>query len=181
MTTIAVGDIVAPHELRTIDATTIPVPDPNRMVHLQFRRYAGCPICHLHLRSIAQRYEEVVAAGVTEIAVFHSTVDALRHYQGELPFAVVADPHRVLYAEFGVESTPSAIAHPRTWVSAARGAVHQRSVRAMIGRGEDHFGRPADFLIAPDGRLLARKYGTLADDHWPVEEVLSLAARFGAE
>jgi hypothetical protein len=31
----------------------IQVPDPQRLVHLQFRRFAGCPICNLHLASSA--------------------------------------------------------------------------------------------------------------------------------
>jgi hypothetical protein len=26
------------------------IPEPDRLVHLQFRRYAGCPICNMHLR-----------------------------------------------------------------------------------------------------------------------------------
>ena len=37
------------------------------------------------------------------------------------------------------------------------------------------FGLPADFLIAPDGRVPARKYGIHADDQWSVEAVLTLA------
>ena len=36
-------------------------------------------------------------------------------------------------------------------------------------------GLPAEFLIGPDGRVLAVKYGRVVDDHWPVDELLSLA------
>ena len=43
-----------------------------------------------------------------------------------------------------------------------------------MGRGEDHMGKPADFLIGRDGRVLARKYGVHADDQWSVEELLRL-------
>jgi hypothetical protein len=28
------------------------------------RRFAGCPICNLHLREIARRHDELVAAGI---------------------------------------------------------------------------------------------------------------------
>ncbi|WP_051407343.1 hypothetical protein [Nocardia sp. CNY236] len=96
------------------------------------------------------------------------------------PFSVVADPDRVLYREFGVEPSLAAVAHPRTWVQSARGLIQQRSVRAALERGEDRLGRPADFLIAPDGPVLACKYGAHADDQWPVEEILSLAGRFAS-
>jgi hypothetical protein len=30
-------------------------PDSHHLIHLQFRRYAGCPICNLHLRSFVER------------------------------------------------------------------------------------------------------------------------------
>lgn len=36
-------------------------------------------------------------------------------------------------------------------------------------------GLPADFLIGPDGTVLARSYGEHVDDQWPVEKLLTLA------
>lgn len=173
-----VGDAVSPRSLTAIDGTVVPLPDPDRLVHLQFRRFAGCPICHLHLRSIVRRHDEFLAAGVTEVVVFHSAAEALNKYQSDLPFAVVADPERRLYREFGVESSAASIAHPRAWVAAARGAAQQRSLGAGPGRGEDHLGKPADFLIGSDGRVLAAKYGAHADDQWSVDEILRYAQQF---
>jgi peroxiredoxin len=178
MANIDVGERITPHDLKTITGTEVSVPASERMVHLQFRRFAGCPICRLHLHSIARRHQDIADAGIDEVVVFHSTADTLRRYQGDLPFPIVADPERKLYTEFGVESSPAAIANPRAWLAAARGAARQRSLSAALGRGEDHFGRPADFLIASDGRVLARKYGAHADDQWPVDEILTLAAKF---
>ncbi|WP_306357912.1 MULTISPECIES: peroxiredoxin-like family protein [unclassified Nocardia] len=179
MSEIEVGSVITPRELETLDTGRISVPDADRLVHLQFRRYAGCPICHLHLRSIVRRHQEIEAAGIREVVVFHSDAEALRRYQKDLPFAVIADPDRKLYVEFGVESAPSTVAHPKAWLAAARGMVAQRSIGGPLGRGEDHFGRPADFLITPDGRVLARRYGTHANDQWSVDEILGLAAEFG--
>ena len=34
--------------------------------HVQFRRFAGCPICNLHLQSFVKRNDEVVGAGIKE-------------------------------------------------------------------------------------------------------------------
>jgi hypothetical protein len=39
----------------------------DRLIHLQFRRFAGCPVRNLHLRSVVRRHEEVEAAGIREV------------------------------------------------------------------------------------------------------------------
>jgi hypothetical protein len=44
-----------------------------------------------------------------------------------------------------------------------------------MGKGEEHMGLPADFLIGSDGVILAAKYGAYVDDHWSVDDLLALA------
>jgi AhpC/TSA antioxidant enzyme len=168
--------------LDTVAGAHVPVPHPDRLVHLQFRRFAGCPVCNLHLRSIVNRLEEIEAAGIREVVVFHSSADALRLYTADLPLDVVADPGRALYREFGVEYGPRALLDPRGWPTivraVARGlrAVRRRERLAPPARPEGgRLGLPADFLIAPDGRVLAEKYGVHVDDQWSVDELLALA------
>ena len=175
MTEVNVGNLLKHRELLTIHGETVRIPDPERRVHLQFRRYAGCPICNMHLRSVVQRHEEILAAGVREVVVFHSSAETMLGFQGELPFAVIADPDKNLYAEFGVESSLKAVLNPRAPLAGfrARSVVH--SVHGAMGIGEQHLGLPADFLIAPDGLVLAAKYGKYASDQWSVDELLDLA------
>ena len=48
---LKVGDVISPLELETIRGKVIKIPDPEHKIHLQFRRYAGCPVCNLHMRS----------------------------------------------------------------------------------------------------------------------------------
>lgn len=152
------------------------MPDPQRLTHLQFRRYAGCPICNLHLRSFGQRHGELEAAGIREIAVFHSSTDAMAPYQETLPFVLIADPHRRLYREFGVQRSMRSIADPRAWSAAVRGWNRHLPPQSDSGEG-GHTGLPADFLIAPDGKILACKYGSHANDQWSFDEVLAEAQR----
>jgi AhpC/TSA family len=169
--------------LVTVSGAHVPVPHSGQLVHLQFRRFAGCPVCNLHLRSIVNRLGDIEAAGIREVVVFHSSADALRPYTADLPLDVVADPGRALYREFGVEYGPRALLDPRGWPAIARAVA--RELRA-VRRGErpappthpegGRLGLPADFLIAPDGRVLAEKYGTHVDDQWSVDELLTLAA-----
>lgn len=175
MTEVNVGNLLKHRELLTIHGEPVQVPEPERLVHLQFRRYAGCPICNMHLRSVSQRHEEILAAGIREVVVFHSSAETMLEFQGELPFAVIADPAKKLYAEFGVESSLKAVLNPRAPLAGfrARSVVH--SVRGAMGIGEKHLGLPADFLIAPDGLVLAAKYGKYASDQWSADELLDLA------
>ncbi|WP_219470376.1 peroxiredoxin-like family protein [Nonomuraea rhizosphaerae] len=175
---------VDPRELTAVSGRPVAVPDPHRLVHLQFRRFAGCPVCNLHLRSVVRRHEEIEAAGVREVVVFHSPAAELAEHVSDLPFEVIADPDKRLYAEFGVESAARSLADPRVWGTIVRAvAVSAWSLLRGRGRGPalkphgGRFGLPGDFLIAPAGRVVAAKYGEHAYDQWSVDELLTLAAR----
>jgi peroxiredoxin len=149
------------------------------LTHLQFRRFAGCPICNLHLREVAKRHAELVALGVQEVAVFHSEAETMRAYQGDLPFHVIADPQRLLYRKFGVEASLRSVADPRAWGAMVRGMFASHPSGAFTGEG-GHLGMPADFLIDAKGRVLASKYGVHADDQWSALELLALAKKHAA-
>jgi AhpC/TSA family len=181
------GAPVAPRRLPTVGPGgdpfgSVAVPDPSHLVHLQFRRFAGCPVCNVHLRSFARRNDEITAAGVREVVLFHSTADALRPFVADLPFAVVPDPTKRVYAEFGVESSVRSLLDPRGWPTILRAVAV--SLRGLLGRRQPapplrpaggRYGLPADILVAPDGRVVAAHYGTRVDDHWSVDDLLALA------
>lgn len=179
---LAPGDHVPKRELTSLRGEPVPLPAPHSLTHLQFRRFASCPICHVHLGTFVRRERETVAAGVTEIVLFHSSVEAMLPHQGALPFAVVADPNRSLYDEFGVTRGVRSVLDPRSWTAPLKPAawtVVNRGRRAPAAQKEkpDLLGFPADFLLAPQGRVLAVKYGTHANDQWSVDDVIALAAR----
>jgi AhpC/TSA family len=179
---IGPGSVVAARELIGVSGEAVPIPDPDRLVHLQLRRFAGCPICNLHLQSIVRRHDEIAKAGIREVVIFHSTDQELRRYVDDLPFAVAGDPAKALYAEFDVGSSPRAVLDPR-----ALAPVLAPMVRLNIGRARarkpvanmhpsgGHLGLPADFLIGSDGRVLACTRGTRANDQWSVDELLAHA------
>ena len=176
------GDTITARVLTTIRLERIRVPAGEGLTHLQFRRFAGCPICNVHLRSVARRHDEIDAAGICEVVVFHSPVEDMLPHQGELPFAAIADPGRELYTAFGVETAWQSVLPPRAWTTPLRPAAYAvvaHGVRAggFPGpRGQTMLGLPADFLIDPDGRIVAAKYGRHANDQWEVDELLQLAA-----
>jgi hypothetical protein len=165
-------------KLETIRGEMLTVPDPTRLVHIQLRRFSGCPICNVHIRTFVTRRTEIEAAGVREIIVFYSKVDDVRAFQSELPFDVIADPARALYDELGVGSSPIAFLHPRAFfVAMTQGlpwALRSGNFGGAIGFGENHEGVPGDFLIATDGRIVASKRGVHAADQWSARRVMTL-------
>lgn len=182
-TTLSTGDTFPALQLTAIDGRPVEIPDPgHRLVHLQFRRFAGCPICNLHLRSLSARRDELERAGIHEVVVFHSTDAELRKYEDDIPFTVVGDPDRKLYRRFGVEAGPRALLRPGAWRSLPTGTAHavktavkkRRGLRPVSPTGGT-LGLPADVLIDPHGKVVAVKYGTHAYDQWSVDEILAHA------
>ena len=175
-----VGEAFPALQLAATSGHQVTIPDPaGDYVHLQLRRFAGCPICNLHLRSIVTRHEEIRSRGIREVVVFHSTAAEVAKHEVELPFPLIADPERVLYRRLGVERRPRSLLSARAVGAATAGlatALGKRSTkRGLLGPvmpTGGRFGLPADFLIAPDGRIVALKYGRHANDQWSVDELL---------
>ena len=178
-----VGDAFPTLELAAPSGQRVTIPNPDGdYVHLQLRRFAGCPICNLHLRSIVTRHDEIRSHGIREVVVFHSTAAELTKFEAELPFPLIADPERELYRRLGVERGPSSLVSMRALRAAIAGEAaalrHQSTMRGALGPVKPTGGRlglPADFLIAPDGRIAALKYGQHAYDQWTVDELLDHA------
>lgn len=171
---LAPGDAAPMVNVKSIHGVDVAIPDPeSKWVHLQFRRFAGCPICNLHLQSFIRRNQEIAKAGIREEVVFHSPDSSLLPYQGKFPFIVIGDPDKKLYRQFGVESSIFAILDPRVWPSMVKGISVKDKPTGLPEGGP--LGLPADFLIGPDGRIKASHYGRHAYDQWEVDEVLALA------
>jgi peroxiredoxin len=179
---VAPGDTVEPRDLTTITGHPIRLPAADGLTHLQFRRFAGCPICNRHLRAMAERRDDIRAAGIHQIVVFHSSATSMLPHHAALPFAAVADPDRLLYAAFSVGTSPRSLLSPRMWPTALRsmpGAARNTLAgrRVYPSRGESILGLPADVLIGPDARVRAAHYGRHAADQWSADDLLALAGR----
>lgn len=160
--------------LETIQGRPVPLPDPGSpWVHLQFRRFAGCPVCNFHLMGLARRHDDLQAAGVRQVVVFHSAREEMLNYQAPLPFDCIADPQKRLYRQYGVETSLRALLHPSVFWSGMRWVL---ATRRFYRRAENGIqGLPADFLIDARGQIIAVHYGRHADDQWDADEVLRLA------
>jgi peroxiredoxin len=176
MKKIQIGSVINQHRFVTSESKPVSIPDPQRLTHLQFRRFAGCPFCSVHLGALQRRHDEIVAAGIREVIVFRSTASALQNHHASTPFAVIADPEGKLYAQFGVGSGLGSILNPRALLAALPNVM--RMLPRLPGLppwGRGVLGLPADFLLGTDGRVIACKYGAHADDQWSVDELLGHA------
>jgi hypothetical protein len=167
-----IGQRLEALQLETLSHGTLRLPGAG-LTHLQFRRFSGCPICNLHLRTFAQSYESLRSAKVQVVAFFHSSAKSMRPHQGSLPFPTVPDPERKFYRLFGVERSVMAVLNPKAAWAMIRGLASP-SANPLAG-GPDPNGLPADFLIDDSGLIVDLKYGKHADDHWSVEDVLARA------
>ncbi|WP_347987631.1 peroxiredoxin-like family protein [Methylomonas sp. AM2-LC] len=170
---VKVGEKITPFSLETIAGESQTVPDPSRkLTHLQFRRFAGCPICNFHLHTFSQKADDLEAAGIMEVIMFHSSVEEMRKYQNDLPFATVADPKKKYYKQFGVETSWFASLHPKALWAAVKGILIGKMGLKMEN---GPLGLPADILLDRLGTVVAVKYGSHAYDQWEVSELLENA------
>src|SRR5258706_15503981 len=169
MTKLAVGDTVPVTTFTTFKGEIVSLENWNtRLVHLQFRRHAGCLICDLHLRSIMKREDELTNIGVSEIVFFHSNPEELKKHTSYHPFPCIADPTKTMYKKFGTEEGKG-IADSFTWhvagallsavgsamVDLVKGERQLAPLRPMGGR--DQF--PADLLVNKTWTVFPLKYG----------------------
>lgn len=86
MRRIQVGDVSGMRELVIIRSDRVQIPHPTDRVHLQFAiRLRDAPSVTCIARSIVQRYHELVAVGIREVVVFHSSEAEMQPYQGVCP------------------------------------------------------------------------------------------------
>ena len=176
------NDVIPPLELTDIEGRRVEIPPSHGLVHLQLRRFAGCPVCNLHLRTMVRARDALERAAVHEVIVFHSPAEQLRNYVERVPFVLVADPHKQHYRELGAETGARSVLDPRGWPGIVHGlsATFVRALRGtpapMLPYGGP-LGLPAEFLIDARGRIVASKYGEHVDDQWTVDELIAFANR----
>ncbi len=169
------GSHLGPLRLPTVTGEIVEIPDPDgRLTHLQFLRWAGCSICSLALMEYRRNAQALRCTYVREVIVFHSSIDDIHEIHSSLPFDLIADPGKILYRRFAVGASLFFLLSPRTIVNWFKSLAVESDLKMTNGP----FGLPANFLIAPDGEVLALKYGKFADDSWQAQEVLELARQF---
>lgn len=145
-------------------------------IWLIFYRYAGCPLCNLHIMSLTLRREIVEDKGLKVVAVFESEPEDFTRVTRIPPkqtFHLLADPKKKVYELYGTESRLSGLASPKAGLSLLKAfgaGFKQGKISGDIGQ------IPASFLINPEGIIETIHYGRHVDDHIPWQTVSDFAA-----
>jgi peroxiredoxin len=177
MTRLTCGTQIKPYQLLDVRGHSVNIPKPGHWTHLQFRRYSGCAVCNLHLRSFITGYKDLTASRIQEVVIFNSTPARITADLPECPLAVISDVDKQLYRDFGVGTAIMAVFNPAVWIPALRGAA-QYGVQLPRDQ-ETSWGLPADFLVDEHGKLVAVHYGKHANDQWSFDQLLERVKREG--
>jgi thioredoxin-dependent peroxiredoxin len=141
-----------------------------RPVLLSFMRYASCPMCNLRVRELVLAHERLAREGLVMLLVFQSSAASMRQHVGrqDAPFALIPDPDMALYRLYEVERGWAGLLAPGNLLQAAR-ALAKGFLPGRVDGPVDRL--PADFLIAPDGRIELTFYARAAGEHVPLADV----------
>jgi peroxiredoxin len=165
-----VGQKVDPFQVSGSKSLSIPLLTA-KYTHLQFRRWAGCPICSTHMADFRRNGTKVKAAGIDEVIFFHSPRSQIAEFQQDFPFELIADQEKVFYRKFGVESSVLFFANIKTLWAAIKG-LFSGNFNLKLGGGIT--GLPADILLDQGGTVVAVKYGKDAYDQWSADDLIEI-------
>jgi peroxiredoxin len=147
-----------------------------RLTMIQFHRYVGCPVCHLHVHDYLDRAPEWKSRGVDIVVFYYSTPDEVIGVGGfsadGLPITFICDPEKKVYRAFGVESSLWGTLSLSAWRDGALALIKGHSFRKAFPR-KGLGGLPADFLIDAKGVIRKVRYGKAINDSLPVDGLLA--------
>jgi peroxiredoxin Q/BCP len=169
---LRVGDRAPAVVLETLDGSRLDCSKPKGPVVVSFARYAGCPVCQVHVGRIAAAMPEFRARSCGVWMVFQSSPERLRAAIAEWKpgFGAVADPPARLYEAFGVATSVAGYLHPRSMVALVRATVAGKRHGRFEGRETQ---MPADFVLDASGRIRLAHYGRDVGDGAPVASLLA--------
>ena len=171
---LAPGNDVAPFSTVDVDGDPVSLQQfRGRPLLLMFFRYASCPMCNLRLHDFAKEYPRLQARGLSAVAFFHSSTQAIKRNAGRrnYPFPLVPDPDQESYRAFGVETSWPGLLKSMLLPSFYRDWIRSMRHGFWGGAALQIAKMPADFLIGPDGRLLLAHYGKDIGDHLSVADI----------
>jgi len=169
---LSVGDRAPAVVLQALDGSRLDCSRPSGPVVVSFTRYAGCPVCQLHVGRIAAAMPEFRARSCGVWMVFQSTPARLQAAMAEWKpgFAAVADPTSGLYDAFGAATSLAGYVHPRSLVALVRATFAGKRHGRFEGRETQ---MPADFVLDPAGRIAWAHLGRDVGDDAPAAALLA--------
>lgn len=144
-----------------------------KKVHIKFHRFSGCPVSQCQINEFIERQNELNAAGIETIIFMHSSVSKIQSNFREVPgLHIIADKKKFFYERFQSEFSWKGLFSMSSW----------RATFSSIFQGYfPHFnkfeggitGKPSDFLLDEQGRIMELNYGNHFGDSWSVSDLLN--------
>lgn len=169
-----VGDPVPSFEAR--DARDRPLTSDGlrgRPAVLVFLRHLGCPICQMELVTLAERFPAFAERDAALVVVVESPRDRAAAFVAgrDVPYRLVPDPERELYARFGMARggltqfvAPGAVL--KTLKATARGHLHGRFEGSELQL-------PGEVVADAEGVVRHVRVGRHVGDTASVEQLLA--------
>jgi peroxiredoxin len=169
---LRVGDRAPDVELECVNGTRLDCGRPTTPAVVLFTRYAGCPVCQLHVSRIATAMPAFRARSCGVWMIFQSTPEDLQAAIAEWKpgFSAVADPAAHLYDAFAAEGSMAGYIHPRSLLAVVRAIVAGKRHGRFEGRETQ---MPAGFVLDADGRNGLAHYGRNVGDDVPTAALLA--------
>ena len=172
---LKIGDSAEAFDVSDIHGKNINLDEyRGKKLMLSFYRYASCPLCNLRVQKLIQNYESLDGKGLHLLAFFESPEESIIRYVGKQkpPFSIIADPERIIYKKYGVES--SWIAFLLSAFTRSYDGINAFFKGFLPGKLEGEIALlPADFLIDENHKISIAYYGKDIGDHLPLDEIES--------
>ena len=131
-----------------------------KKVLIAFFRHAGCPFCNLRVHALSKAYEELRSHALGMIFFFESKEKVILRssfHLGVSPIPIIADPEKVWYNVYGLETSgyKSAISHLTSFAQSVWKARSLGLPVHLMADGESISTIPAEFLL--DKGLVIKK------------------------
>lgn len=150
-----------------------------RPLLLAFHRFSSCPFCNFRVHQLKTRYAALHALGLEIVTVFESSAELLRAgvAKQQLPFPIVSDRERRLYALYETETSVLGVAKAAFKRLGDAREAQALGLVADVPRDAPLSRMPADFVIDREGRIHSAYYGTDMGDHLPLESLDEIVRR----
>ncbi len=167
-----VGDRAPDVVLESVNGTRLDCRRPGAPAVVLFTRYAGCPVCQLHVSRIATAMPDFRARSCGVWMIFQSTPEHLQAAMAEWKpgFSAVADPTAQLYDAFAAGTSVAGFVHPRSLAALVRAIAAGKRHARFEGRETQ---MPAGFVLESGGRIAFAHYGRNVGDDSPTAALLA--------
>jgi len=149
-----------------------------RKIILSFYRNVGCPFCSRRVHQIMGNNVRLRETNTQLIFLFESSNKKLADsafHQGISPWPLIGDPERVIYQQYGVESSLFKALKTPFVVSFAKVFAETKSMNLPEDKEASKTLMPADFFINENFKIEKVHYGQHMDDHISLEELKAFA------